>query len=133
MAWFCRCFITRKNNDYISHNAFFNHIMDCYSNHADSNSRRLKYRIIHTDDCGTYCKCQQNFLTLIKNSETHQCTYMHKFAQTHGFKGAWDATSKLLQNEITRLKLKLTRVANAKDCYCHLSPIISKDNSNRIK
>ena len=58
---------------------------------------------------------------------------MHKLAQKCGFKAAWSGASKLIKNSIERLELKLTLVANAKDCYYDLSPIISKDDSNSIK
>ena len=106
--------------------------MDYYSDHTNANAHQLKYRIIHANNCGTQHECRQNFLKQIKNYETHQCTCTHKFSQKHGFKGAWDGASKLVKNAITRLELKLTRVDNAKDFYYHLSPIISKEDSNII-
>ena len=108
-----------KKNDHVAHNAFLNHIMDYYSDHASINTHHLKCRVIHNNDCGAQHECLKNFLKLTKNSDTHKCTYAQKFAQKYGFKGEWDGTSKLIKNTITRLELKLTRVANAKDFYYH--------------
>ena len=43
-----------KNNDPVTHNAFLNHIMDCYSNHANVNVHHLKHCVIYADDCGAH-------------------------------------------------------------------------------
>ena len=86
-----------KKNNHDAHDAFLNNIVDFFRNHTNVNSHRLKYRTIHADDCGAQQKCRNNFLKLIKNSQTYQCTYMYKFAQKHGLKGAWDGTRKLLR------------------------------------
>ena len=46
-----------KKNDHVVHDAFLNHIMDCYSDHANANAHYLKYRIIHADNCSTQHEC----------------------------------------------------------------------------
>jgi len=70
---------------------------------------------------------------LVSSSSSSNATHVHKFVQKYGFKRPWDGTSKLIKNAIRRLEMKLTRVANAFDCYKLLTPELTKDDSNLSK
>eukprot|EP00957_Ditylum_brightwellii_P064380 4886264-Ditylum_brightwellii.AAC.1 len=68
--------------------------------------------IIHTDNCPTQYKCQQNFLEVAKSCDTRKTTVVHKFSQQYGFKGSWDTAGKLVKQRIKCLKLKGEQIAN---------------------
>ena len=81
----------------------------------------MKQDMAHIDNYLNQHEYRQNFARLLPSLQGIQPLKIHKFAQKNGFKGLWDGTSKLTKNCINKNESKLTRIANAFDCYRLLS------------
>ena len=69
-----------KKNDHVTYNSFLKYINKWYEQSSLVNMNEIKYKILHTDNCGNQFKCHQNFASLLSLSILI-ITLIHKFAQ----------------------------------------------------
>ena len=86
------------------------------------------------DNCPTQYKCRQYFLKVATASSNHssKSTIVREFAHQFRFKGSWDATGKIMKQQILNDELKYDCCAHVLDCYQKLSRHLTKDGK-RVK
>ena len=122
--------IKGKNNDYVTNNYFLWRIIKYCNGKSGLDMVNMKKWIINSNNCGSKHKCLQNFFKLHTSSWEYKCTCIHKGSNKHGFKGAWDTTSKLVKSSTSKLEIKCAHVSNAFYCYYHLSPLLTNESSS---
>jgi len=123
-----------KKNDHVFHNACLTYIIKNGDAARESlGQSKILNNIVHTDNCPTQYKCQQNFWHVAAAADTIDARIIHKFASKYRFKGSWDATGKIVKSCILKNELKMNRCANAYDCYINLKRDLSHDGKEKNK
>ena len=123
-----------KKNDHVFHNACQTYIIKYYDKiRIDSGLPAIPFNITWTDSCPIQYRCRQNFLNTVSaaSHHTHKPIITHKFTQKYRFKGSWDATGKIVKQQILQNELKYDRCATALECYKKLTCDLSKDGDDK--
>jgi hypothetical protein len=102
-----------KKNDHVFHNACLTYIIRHYDGlRIVAGKQEIPSNIVWTDNCPTQYKCRQHFVNVAKASSLHnnKTSITHKFAVKYRFKGSWDATGKLVKQQIFINEMKYDRI-----------------------
>jgi hypothetical protein len=106
-----------KKNDYVTHNACLQAIIQRYKVEFEERGQKLTFVIIWTDNCPNQYKCKENFVGIFKIEACFGVLVAHCFAVKDNFKGVWDGAGKVMKNFLWRLEQQKTRTATAFDCF----------------
>ena len=123
-----------KKNDHVCHNSCLTYLIKYYDEkRKQKNKSPIPYNIVWSDNCPTQYKCRQNFSNVAHASNTigDESIIVHKFAQKYRFKGSWDATGKIVKQQIANNEFKFDRCANAWDCYLKLKRDLTKSGEEK--
>ena len=123
-----------KKNDHVFHNACQTYLIRYYDTiRINANKAPIPVNITWTDNCPTQYRCRQNFyhISTASSNHPHKPIQTHKLAQKYRFKGSWDATGKVVKQQILQNELKYDRCATALDCYLKLTRDLAKDGEDK--
>lgn len=95
---------------------------------------QIPVNIICVNNCPTQYNFRQNFYHIATASSTnhqHKLIHKHNFWQKYRFKGSWDATGKIVKQQIPQIELKYDRCANALDWYLKILRYLTKDGQDK--